>query len=91
MKTKVIVEIMLALFLVNMLSTVMPVSATSDINKDGVVDIEDISIVIAAFGSNNKTGTPTPRWNPDADVYSDKLIDIFDLVSVAVHFGEYDC
>jgi len=55
-----------------------------DINGDGVVDIFDIVIVAAAFGST----LGDPNWSSDADQKPDGIIDIFDLVKVAVHFGE---
>jgi len=95
MKTKVIVGIMLALFLVSMLSTVMSVSADAgwipeDVVKDGEIDIFDLVTVAVAFGSNNLTGTPTPRWNSAADVNGDKIIDIADITMVAVQFGRTD-
>jgi len=37
-----------------------------------------------AFGS-----TPSePNWYPVADINSDGIVDIFDIVVVALHFGE---
>jgi len=100
MRLKVISGIMLTLFVVSLLSTVMSVSATAgwipeDISgpqdaPDGKVDMFDILVVGLAFGS--KPGDP--NWDPVADVettFSLNLIDIFDLVTIAVHFGEFDC
>ena len=55
-----------------------------DLNKDGHVDILDIRIVAAAFGSSPEE----PNWNPIADVNGDGLIDVFDLRLVAKHYGE---
>ncbi|MFQ5999551.1 MAG: dockerin type I domain-containing protein [Candidatus Bathyarchaeia archaeon] len=88
MKTKVIVGVMLTLFLVSMLSTVMPVSAggyvgPEDVNGDGSVNLQDIIIAIQAFGS-----TPaSANWDQRADINGDNLVDIFDLVRIAIKYG----
>ena len=55
-----------------------------DCNGDGVVDISDLAMVGAAFGSE----PGQPRWNEAADVRKDGVIDVFDLVTVAMHYGE---
>lgn len=55
-----------------------------DLNKDGHVNITDVAIVTTAFG----TEEGDPRWDPRADVNGDGLVDIFDLVTIAIHFGE---
>jgi len=35
------------------------------------------------------SSTPSdPNWNPVADINNDNLVDIFDLVVAALHFGE---
>jgi len=57
-----------------------------DINADLVVDIFDIVIVAAAFGSSSGD----PNWSANADVEEDNLIDIFDLVWLAASFGNVD-
>jgi len=56
-----------------------------DLNQDGIVDIRDIAIVAAAFGSY----PGHPRWNPVADVDGDGYVTIKDLTLVAAHFGEH--
>jgi hypothetical protein len=49
----------------------------------GQIDIQDIVIAVNAFGS-----TPgDPDWNTLADFNGDGLIDIFDIVQIAIHFG----
>ena len=49
----------------------------------GTIDIQDIVLAAMAFGA-----TPgDPEWNPLADFNGDGLIDIFDLVQIAIHFG----
>ena len=50
-----------------------------DINRDGVVDILDLTIVGARFGQ---------RGQNSADVNGDGLVDIVDLVLVASEFGD---
>ena len=49
-----------------------------DINRDGVVNIQDLAIVGARFGQ---------RGQNRADVNGDGLVDIVDLVLVASEFG----
>ena len=47
-------------------------------------NISDIITVVEAFGS-----TPSdPNWNPDADMNQDGIINILDILAIAVHFGE---
>lgn len=55
-----------------------------DLNFDGKIDIDDLTIVALAFGSF----PGHPRWNPSADVNKDGIVDITDLVLVATRFGE---
>jgi len=57
---------------------------TGDINGDDVVDIFDLTIVAAAYGSKPED----PDWDTRADLNKDGIIDIFDLVIVATHYGE---
>lgn len=68
-----------------------------DLYADGVINIFDIAIGAKAFGSMavDDPNTPwdeTKNWNPDADLAPPYgLIDIFDLVMIAVQFGKADC
>jgi archaellum component FlaG (FlaF/FlaG flagellin family) len=55
-----------------------------DINGDGVVDLDDITIIGLAFGSY----PGHPRWNPDADLDEDGIVDITDVVLAAINFGK---
>jgi hypothetical protein len=50
-----------------------------DLNGDGKVNIEDIAIWGAAFGSSSGH----PRWNPITDMNSDGKIDMIDAVLIA--------
>jgi len=57
-----------------------------DINKDGRVDIFDIVIVAAGFG----TVWCQFGWDPRGDLNGDGGIDVFDIVIVAASFGMVD-
>ena len=50
-----------------------------DVNGNGVVDCADIGIVRAAFGRQ----TGQPGWDARADVDTDGIIDVRDLVFVS--------
>jgi hypothetical protein len=54
-----------------------------DANGDGIVNIKDVVIVSAAFGSI----PGDPNWDPDADMNDDKVINIKDIVLVSVNYG----
>jgi uncharacterized protein (DUF2141 family) len=54
-----------------------------DVNRDGKIDMRDIGLITLAYGS-----TPgTPKWNPDADLNGDGVIDDKDLEIARTHFG----
>lgn len=61
-----------------------------DINGDGKVDMKDIGIAAAAFG----TRTGEPGWNPDADITGprplvpDGVVDMRDIAMIAQNFGK---
>jgi len=64
-----------------------------DINGDGIVNMLDILIAGKAFGSAAEDDPATPwnetlKWNPDADLDNNAVINIFDLVKIAVNFGK---
>lgn len=58
---------------------VEPPTPPWDVNKDGVINILDLTLVAANFG---QTG------DIDADVNGDNVVNILDLTLVASHFGE---
>ena len=58
---------------------VEPPTPPWDVNKDGVINILDLTFVAANFGQRG----PTP-----ADVNGDSVVNILDLTLVASHFGE---
>ncbi|MEM3566813.1 MAG: PKD domain-containing protein [Candidatus Bathyarchaeia archaeon] len=61
-----------------------------DVNGDGQVEARDIAIVGKAFGSY----PGHPRWNPEADITSEKYlvpdnyVDVRDLAMVCKNFGK---
>lgn len=55
-----------------------------DANASGLIDVYDLVIVAAAYGSK-KGGV---LWDPNADIYYDGQIDIWDAVLIGQHFGE---
>jgi len=56
----------------------------SDVNGDGIINIQDILIAALAFGSRPGDS----NWNPHVDLNQDGIINILDLVIAAVHFGK---
>jgi len=56
-------------------------SIPGDVNFDGIVDIEDVVIVVVAFGSRPGQA----NWNPIADLNGDGIIDISDIVLVTMN------
>jgi hypothetical protein len=64
-----------------------------DIGNFGIVDIRDIAIAAAAFGSYGPNylypgSKASTNWNPAADVNGDGVVDIMDIMLIAQHFGE---
>jgi len=67
-----------------------------DVNGDGKVNVEDISIaakVIGAYGPNffGPGSPPSSNWNPDgpaADINGDNKIDVRDIVLISINFGK---
>jgi len=59
-------------------------SLTTDVNRDGVVNILDIFLIARSY----KTIRGAPGWNPYADIDGNGVIDIRDIVAVALDFGK---
>lgn len=55
----------------------------SDINADGMINILDLTLVAANFGT-----TPTADQTPNPDVNGDGTVNILDLTLVASHLGK---
>ena len=58
--------------------------SSSDLNKDGKVNIQDITIVAIAYKANPED----PRWNLIADIDKNGVIDILDITKVAIDYGK---
>ena len=56
----------------------------TDLNKDGIVNIIDISTVALAFG----TELGDDDWNVIADLNNDEIVNILDIATVAIDFGK---
>ena len=59
-------------------------SISGDLDKNGVVDIVDVTIVALVFDST----AGDSRWNPIADLDGNNIIDILDITIVATNFGQ---
>lgn len=57
---------------------------SGDINRDGVVDIYDLSIAGVAYGSSEGD----PRYNPYADLNMDDHVDIRDVIVICRNWGK---
>ncbi len=63
---------------------VSPSSMLTDLNQDGIVNIQDITIVAIAY----KSIPGDPRWNEVADLDKNNVIDILDITKVAIDYGK---
>jgi PKD repeat protein len=59
------------------------VTFITDLDKNGMVDIFDISVVAKAYGSKPEN----PNWNDLADLNHDGIINILDIATVARDYG----
>jgi hypothetical protein len=50
-----------------------------DVNKDGVIDVKDIELIVSEYNCKSMGG----NWNADLDINSDDIIDIYDVVKVS--------
>lgn len=57
-------------------------ASPADLNRDGIVDMEDLFIVSDAYGSY----PGDPNWNAEADLNNDVLIDMIDVTLVAIEY-----
>jgi len=55
------------------------------------VDIVDLAMILAAYGSRGDVGIPPPEWQPGADILSIPeswcVIDLSDLVTILPNLG----
>jgi len=57
---------------------------STDLDADGKINIEDLSIAALTFGSR----TGEPKWNPKADIDFNGKVDIKDMARIAKDFGK---
>lgn len=57
---------------------------TGDVDGDDIVNTTDIGLVAEAFG----TSVAEPEYNLEFDLRRDRIIDIFDIVTIAVNYGK---
>ena len=57
-----------------------PAPLPGDLNGDGVVDMKDLAIVVAALDTS-------PPSDPRADVNGDNMVDVLDLAEIALLIG----
>jgi hypothetical protein len=57
---------------------------STDLNQDGAVNIQDITIAAVAYGSR----TGDPKWNTIADLDKNGQINIVDMTMVAKDYGK---
>jgi len=55
-----------------------------DVDGDGDVDLSDLALLLAAYG----TSSGQPGYNPDADLDADGDVDLADLALLLAHYGE---
>lgn len=55
-----------------------------DIDRDGKCEMVDVAIVCFSFGCGPKDS----RWNPDADLNKDTIVDMMDIAMVTKDFGK---
>ncbi|RLI44392.1 hypothetical protein DRO69_07500 [Candidatus Bathyarchaeota archaeon] len=65
-------------------STTFVISLMGDLDGDNKVDIKDVALVIAAFGSY----PGHCRWNPRADSNKDYVVNVKDVALVSKNYGK---
>jgi len=55
-----------------------------DVDANGHIDLFDLAAAALAFGSR----PGEERWNPQADLIQDGIVNVFDLTVVMIHFNE---
>lgn len=63
---------------------ILEVTSNPDLNRDGIVDILDMTIVAKAFSSRHGDA----NWNPVADLNGDSAVNIVDVSLLARSYGK---
>ena len=63
----------------NTITKEIDIPKNSDVNGDGVIDILDVSLVAKNYNKSNSDS----GWNSKFDFNNDRIIDIFDIVSIS--------
>ena len=58
---------------------------TGDINRDNYVNVGDLQVLVAAWGSQKTP--PSGNWNIDADLSNDGYINVGDLQLLVPNWG----
>jgi len=61
------------------------IAMLGDVNADRVINLKDLVEVAKALGAMLGSWA----WNPQADIYPDGYVDIYDLVMIAQRFGRH--
>ena len=61
-----------------------PPTLSTDLNKDGTVNIQDLAIVAVAYGSE----PGDEKWNQIADIDNNGIINIVDITLIAKDYGK---
>jgi len=61
------------------------VAFLGDINRDGIVNSDDLTLLNQAYGS---TPTSSPNWDSDADLNEDGIINVLDLYLLSNDYGK---
>ena len=64
---------------------IVQVSVPGDINGDFNVTNADVAVLTNAYGSSYADA----RWNPNADINGNGVVDLRDLVILALHYGQH--
>jgi PKD repeat protein len=68
----------------NAITKSITITFRADLNRDGTVNILDITILAKAFGSRPGDSD----WNPIADIYADGVVNIRDVTIAAKDYGK---
>jgi hypothetical protein len=66
-------------------STLVYVRIIGDINGDGKVNLVDLTLMAASYGSY----LGSPRWNEACDIDNNGRVNLVDLVTLAVYYGQH--